>query len=459
MSWARGMLTDGDVAVTPLERFRPPEMLPGVLPTETKMAMDSDMSDIYRYANQSAGCNESFPGYPILAQMTQQAEYRMLSEKTAMAMVRKWVKLRSKGDDDKTKKLAEIEDEMKRLKVRELFGEAAKLDGFFGRAQIFIDLGEQTGPALENPMFMDKAVLSNKLRKFKVIEAMYTYPNDYSASNPMADDYYAPRTWFVMGQKVHSTRLLTFVGRPLPDMLKPAYNFGGLSMSQLARPTVENWKKTQTSVCKLISNFSTSGIKTDMADVLAGGDGEGLLGRAQLYTEMRDNQDLMLLDFDHEDFFQYNVPLTTIDKLQAQAQEQMASVSSMPLSILLGVTPTGLNASTDGEIRIFYDHVADMQRALFGDNLTKVIELIQLSKYGEVDPDILYDFVPLWEQSDTERAANRKSDAECAAIYMEIGAIRPEEVRKKLSTDEDSGYNGLDMGVTVEPQQDEPDED
>lgn len=448
-AWARGLMSDGDNAA-PVERFGPPVMLPGVVPDVDKLAMDDSMSNVYSYANQSAGCNESFPGYPLLAQLTQQAEYRMLSEKTAMAMVRKWIKLRSKGDDDKTKRLAAIEDELTRLKVRELFGEAAKMDGFFGRCQLFVDIGEQAGPGLEKGLFMDKAVLFGKLRKFKVIESMYTYPNDYSASNPMADDYYNPRTWFVMGQKVHSSRLLTFVGRPVPDMLKPSYNFGGLSMSQLARPYVENWTETRKSVGKLLRNFSTSGVKTDLSTVLAGDSGEDLLDRLQLYTEMRDNQGVMALDFQSEEFFQFNVPLTTIDKLQAQAQEQMASVSSMPLSVLLGVTPTGLNASTDGEIRIFYDHVADMQRALFGDNLTKVIQLIQLSKFGDVDPDIVYDFVPLWEQSETELAANRKADADAAAVLVEMGAISPEEVRQKLANDEHSGYDGLDMNVVVE---------
>lgn len=457
-AWARGKLDDGDIAsAAPVERFRPPDMLPGVLPAADKLAMDTDMADVYRYANQSAGCQESFPGYPTLAMLTQQAEYRMLSEKTAMAMVRKWVKLRSKGDDDKTERMGKIESEMTRLKVRELFGECAKQDGWMGRCQLFIDMGEQAGHTLEIGLFMDKSVMFGKLRKFKLIEAMYTYPNSYSASNPMADDYYNPTTWFVMGQKVHSSRLLTFVSRPVPDMLKPAYNFGGISMSQLARPYVENWLKTRTSVNKLLSNFSTSGLKTNMGNVLAGDDGEDLLARAQMYTEIRDNQDLMIIDHETEDFFQFNVPLTTIDKLQAQAQEHMASVSSMPLPILLGITPAGLNASSDGDVRIFHEHVADMQNVVFRDNLIKVIHLIQLSKFGEIDPEIDFDFVPLWEQDETELAANRKSDAEASAILVEMGAILPEEVRKKLATDENSGYNGLDMGVKIEQSQDDID--
>ena len=448
-AWARG-LKESDVGPAQ-PQFGPPRMLPGVVPDGVKMAMDNSMESVYGYANAMYGCQQTYPGYPVLAQLTQVAEYRMLSEKTAQAMTRKWIKLHSKGDKDKSERISQINDALTRFKVRELFTEAAIHDGFFGRAQLFVDLGVQDGDGLEIPMFEDKSIVKGKLRKFKLVEAMFTYPNSYSASNPLRDDYFNPSSWFVMGQKVHSTRLLTFVGRPLPDILKPAYNFGGMSMSQLAMPYVNNWLKTRDSVNRMISNYSTSGIKTNMGAVLAGEPGDDLLARAQLYADMRDNQGMMLLDHETEDFFQYNTPLTSLDQLQAQAQEHMASVASMPLPILLGITPSGLNANSEGDIEIFYDHVRDMQERLFRDNLTKVIKLIQLSEFGDVDEDIVFDFVSLWQQTEAEIAANHKSDAEAAAILVEIGAVTPEEVRQKLADDEYSGYNGLDLGVKIEP--------
>jgi phage-related protein (TIGR01555 family) len=456
-SWARGM-KPADIGPAP-PAFAPPMMLPGVVPKGDKMAMDDAMADVYSYASQMYGaCAQTFPGYPVLAQLMQVAEYRMLSEKTAHAMTRKWIKLHSKGDKDNSERISQIEDALTRFKVRELFTEAAIHDGFFGRAQLFVDLGEQEGDGLAIPLFEDSTIVKNKLRKFKLVEAMFTYPNSYSASNPLRDDYFNPSSWFVMGQKVHSSRLLTFVGRPLPDILKPAYNFGGMSMSQLAMPYVNNWLKTRDSVNRMISNYSTSGIKTNMSSVLQGDSGDDLMARAQLYAEMRDNQGLMLMDMEQEEFFQFNTPLSTLDQLQAQAQEHMASVASMPLPILLGITPSGLNASADGDIEIFYDHVRDMQERLFRDNLTKVIKLIQLSEFGDVDEDIVFDFVSLWQQTEAEMAANRKSDAEAAAIYVELGAILPEEVRQRLADDEHSGYNGLDMGVRIEPPaEEEPD--
>ena len=468
-AWSRGKL--GAEIAPPPPKFYSPSVVPGTVPNNVRMAMDSVNIDVYRYANsQNNFCNVSaFVGYPVLAQLTQISEYRQLSEKTAMAMTRgNWMEFKSKSGGDKSEYISKLQTQFERFKIKELFAEAAKLDGQFGACKLFVDLGEQGAkdPAeLDTPLILDKAKLLKKLRKFKIVEPMYSYPVDYTADNPLMDTFYNPRAWYVMGLRVHSTRLLSFVGRPVPDMLKPAYNFGGISLSQLSMETVENWLKTRKSVNRIISNFSTTALRTNMADVLSGDCGDDLLNRAQLFNDVRDNQGLMLLNngdpngesgTEGEELVQLNTPLTTLDKLQAQAQEHMAAPSSMPLSILLGITPTGLNASTDGEIRIFYDHVDDMKAKLFYNNLMVVKTIIELSEFGAVDEDIYIEFPPLWRQTDEEKAKNRKADAETAKVYVEIGALSPEDVRNKVAHDPDSGYSGIN--VTDMPQPDESDD-
>lgn len=468
-AWSRGKL--GNDVAPPPPKFYSPAVAPGVVPPTVKMAMDAANIDIYKYAN-SAQCNFSaFIGYPILAQLMQVSEYRQLSEKTAMAMTRgNWMEFKSKSGGDKSAYISKLKTQFERFKVKELFAEAAKLDGGFGSCKLFIDLGEQgdKDPAeLQTPLIMDKAKLYGKLRKFKIVEPMYTYPVDYSADNPLKDTFYNPRGWYVMGMRVHSSRLLSFIGRPVPDMLKPSYNFGGISLSQLSMETVENWLKTRKSVNRIISNFSTTALRTNMSDVLEGDCGDNLLARGQLFNDMKDNQGLMLLNngnpngemgTEGEELVQLNTPLTTLDKLQAQAQEHMAAPSSMPLSILLGITPTGLNASTDGEIRIFYDHVDDMKSILFYNNLMIVKAVIELSEFGAVDEDVIIEFPPMWKQTDEEKAANRKADAETAKAYFEIGALGPEDVRKKLAHDPDSGYTGINVADMPEPPTEDTDD-
>lgn len=430
--------------------FAPPVVPESVIPAEDKLAMDSAMSSAYSYANSTLCCIDRFPGYPVLAQLTQRAEYRNLAEKTSEAMVRKWIEFTGTSERIEALKL-----EMDRLKIRELFREAAKQDAWFGRAQLFVDLGQHNGEELGLPLILAGETLQGRLRKFKLVEAMYTYPVEYRADNPLADSYYNPQKWFVTGQPVHATRLLTFISRPLPDILKPAYNFGGMSLSQLAEPYINNWLSTRDHVNRMIRNYSIVGVKTNMATVLQGDSGDSIIERAELYNAQRDNQGMFMIDKESEDMFLYQSNLTNLDKLQAQSQEQMCAVSSMPLVVAFGITPAGLNANADGEIRVWYDFVHDQQENLFRDNLQTVINIIQLSKWGDIDPTIEWKFVPLWEPNAVEAAQIRKIDAETDGVHIDNGSISNQESRERLIADPDSHYTGL-TGLAPEPT--EPDD-
>lgn len=456
---AKRLFTDSSSPVKEDPRlFRPPEILKGVVPEDIKVGMDDALSDVYGYANANLCLShEHFLGYAYLAQLAQKPEFRLMAEKTAEAMTRKWIEFKSKSKEDKSELIKALEQEMEKLQIRQLFEQLAFQDAIFGRAQLFVDLGEHEGDELTTPMLMSPIKLKGKLRKFKLIEALYSYPVEYRADNPMADSYYNPKAWYVMGNKVHASRLLLFVGRPLPDILKPAYNFGGMSMSQLALPYVENWLSTRQHVNRLIRNFSITGIKTNMAAVLAGESGDDIVTRAELYNAQRDNQGIYMLDKETEDMFQHNVPLSTLDKLQAQSQEHMASIASMPLVVFFGITPAGLNANSDGEIRVWYDYIKDRQEKFFRSNLQKVIEIIQLSKWGVIDPEITFDFIDLWQPDSVEVANSRKTRAETDQIYFDMGVVGSEEIRNELSNDPDSGYTGLpeiDMS-TLENQEDD----
>ena len=166
--------------------------------------------------------------------------------------------------------------------------------------------------------------------------------------------------------------------------------------------------------------------------------------RAQLFTETRDNRGLLLVDKGTEEYFQHDTPLSGLDKLQAQAQEQQSAVASIPLVKLLGITPSGLNASSDGEIRVFYDHIHASQEADWRDALTAVIEIIQLSEFGEIDPDITFDFEPLWEPDATELATQRKTDADTDAVLITAGVITQDEARNRLIDDPSTPYHSLE---------------
>jgi hypothetical protein len=324
----------------------------------------------------------------------------------------------------------------------------------FGRAQIFMDLGQKrSDPLILSP----KTIARDSLKRVVTVEPMWTSPSAYNALDPAAPDFYKPSRWYMLGQEVHASRLLTIVTRPVPDMLKPAFNFGGMSLSQLAEPYVDNWLRTRQSVSDLINNFSILALKTSMDQVLQGGegpasDGTDLFKRAELFTLTRSNKGIMLLDKDKEELVMLNVPLGGLHELQGQAQEHMCSVSRMPAIILTGISPGGLNASSDSEIRVFYDWIAAQQEAYYRKPLEIILIVAQLSLYGVVDPDITLGFRPLFQMTPKELAEIRTANSTTAANLIDRGVIDPDEERERLARDPESGYEGLDLEKVREPQ-------
>lgn len=468
-------------------KFEAPKLFPGVVPDNYAysvtddpgqlgpyIALDSELvAPSYGFANTfNAGLG--FPGYAYLAELSQRSEYRAPAETIASEMTREWIKLTVKGkarkkdraalqqkpddaasdavikDSGLEDKLEELEEDLEKFAVREAFRKCAEFSDLFGRAQLFIDIdngGRNDDEINQLPLVIDAATIKkDSLRNLKFIEPIWTTPYTYNATNPTSKDFYVPRAWYVMGRRIHASRLLTFVMHEVPDMLKPAYNFGGLSMTQLMEPYVFQWLRTRNSVSDLIHNFSVMVLKTDMTNAL-GGDatsGKSLFDRMALFIANRDNQGLTVLDKDAEDMVMLNVPLGGLEGLLSQAQRMQSSPSHIPLVKLIGEAASGLNASDEGAIKIFYDYVRATQQRFYGAPLKAVLQLLQLNRYGTVDDAIGFEFVPLSAPTVKELAEIRKSTAETDATYIDKGVVSQEEVREKLSSDPNSGYNNLD---------------
>jgi DNA topoisomerase IB len=158
-----------------------------------------------------------------------------------------------------------------------------------------------------------------------------------------------------------------------------------------------------------------------------------------------------------EEFFNVSVPLGTLDALLAQAEERLCLAGGFPVIVLLGLTPHGLNASADGEIQIFEQAIGAYQEQFFRPHLTTILRLIQLSEFGEVDPEITFAFEPLRALTALELSTKRKTDADTDAVLVQSGIIDPLEVRERLAAEPDSPYANLD--VTDVPEQPEGAED
>jgi hypothetical protein len=441
--------------------FAPAQPHPGVVPQGVRpMAMD-DINNPLAYGGTSLLSDGMWwLGYPYLAELSQRPEYRLISDTLAKEMTRRWLRLQATGDDDKSDKIRVLEDKLREHKVQEKFAELALLDGFFGRAHLYIDTGvTEDADTMRLPLVIDpRTVPKGCLKALRVVEPMWVYPNRYNSDRPLQADFYVPQTWYVMSQEVHRTRLLPFIMRQMPDMLKPAYSFGGMSLSQMAKPYVDNWLRTRQSVSDLVHSFSTPVLMTNMGSVMNAGASAALQMRASLFNYLRDNNNMMVLDKTTEDFKNVSAPLGSIDHLQAQAQEHIASISGIPLVVLTGITPSGLNATSDSELQVWAQKVNALQSSFFDANLRIILDVMQLDEFGVIDPGITHAWEPLRELSEQEIGDAEKQQADTDAVYVNAGVLSPDEIRQRLASEPDSPYQGLDLSTPApEPPQEEMD--
>jgi len=448
--------------------FKLPKLMHGVVADDQpQLAMDNDIEAVQGSAFAGVPVHGmwaegiGFMGYPYLAMLSQRSEYRQPVEVLAEEMTRKWIDIKGEGDN-KADAAQALNDAQERFQLRDRFRNALELDGIYGLSFIYIDLlmpGKKT-PVFDDPDELAKPLTLTKdkigpdmLRGFKVIDPTWMAPNIYDSNNPLSDTFYKPQVWWVMGRQVHASRLITIISRPVPDLLKPAYNFGGISLLQMMKPYVDNWLSTRQAVNDLINAFTVWVLSTNMEavlqDDLSGTGGAGFEDRISLFADTMNNRGVMAIDKDMEELGNISAPLGSLDKLQAQAQEHMAAPARIPLVKLFGITPSGLNASSDGEIRTFYDSVRGMQQRVIGDGVSLALKVIQLSETGKIDEEITHQFVELWELDRAGTAAAEKMEADRDAVLIEAAVISPEESRNRIAA-EDGPYSGLE-GPPPEP--------
>jgi len=467
-------------------------------PKEQTMAMDNALASNLAFGGEQwmagevisglSGEGMLFLGYAYLSQLAQRPEYRVISETIADDATRKWIDFDVTGDemeqaerkrralkdpegerermadpDERRKRVAaagkldkvkELKDDQARLGVRDHFYNQARNDGFFGRSHLYLDINpngssEVDPEELKTPIGDGRdatsrtKVTKGSFHAMRTIEPVWTYPLAYNAVDPLRADWYNPQTWYVMGKQIHGTRIPTFIGHPVPDLLKPAYSFGGLSLSQMAKPYVDIWLTTRESVGTLIHSFSVMVLMTDLSTMVAPGNVNALLARVAMFNMLRDNQGTFVVNKNSEDFKNVSASLAGLHELQAQSQEHMASVARIPLVKFTGIQPAGLNASSEGEIAVYDDTINAYQERFYRPNLTKVINFQQLSLWEEIDPEITFHFEPLRQPTEAEKGELQKKQAERDQIYVDGGAISPAEWRKSIIDNPDLPFGGL----------------
>lgn len=424
----------------PVYEFKRYEPLPGVIPEEklaTTLAMDSTPYDVIN-SMSIGGEYSGFRGYPILAAMSQQVEYANMHTIMADEMTRNWIEVKSTKEGDPDIKVIDLA--LTTYDVKRLIHEAVRQDSEYGVAHIFIDVGADE---LENerPLFLDpRKITKGSLKGFRCVDPNWVYPAMYNSSKPLRADFYKPQAWFVMGDTVHESRFIDIVSRPVPDILKPSYNFGGLSLTQLMEDYVVDWRDAKKNVIKILKTLRMRGLKTDM-DARLEVPGE-FDKRIKMFTKYQDNFGLWAYDLS-EELTHQQTSLSELSNILSNYQEQLCIPSRTTNLKMFGNAPAGLNASGDAEIETWHETISGSQELDYRRAIENIFKIIQLSEFGELKPDLYFEFRPLDEVSDDDRANTNKTRVDTIVAASDGMLVSSEEARDALKSIEGAGFENL----------------
>lgn len=431
-------------------------------PEGERLAMDGALADSGLYSMLQQGVESAmlrgdgggfprFMGYGLLQNLAQNGLIRACVETVTDDMTRAWIDLKREGeapasaDGSSDTLIPELNAAMKRFDCRRLFHEAVELVGYEGGALLFIDTGAR-GKELLTPLRIadDSAELRpGRLRGFRVVDPVNVFPGDYNSGNPLRDDYFRPRTWWVLGQQVHSSRLIRLVANECPVLLRPAYNFFGIPQAQILYDYVMHFQECREAESRLLTSFSLTTLKTDMGDVLAGGGTENLDMRMRFFLQHRSNEGLLCIDKESEDIVKLETPLSGVTDIVRQALEFLAAMNRTPAVKLLGVSPSGFNATGKSDILNYHEHIAGQQEKVLRSALQTVLDVLQLDLRGVIDPNIHFSFASLSQEDRSTIAERQKLKAETLAAYLDRNVILRDEARRSLANDPDSGFNDI----------------
>ena len=192
-----------------------------------------------------------------------------------------------------------------------------------------------------------------------------------------------------------------------------------------------------------------------------------LEARFRLASRLKSSINTILLDA-AEEWDQKELSFATLPDIINAYQQNVCGAADIPATRFLSRSPAGMNATGESDLRNFYDSLGADQRVWLSPTIRRLDEALIASALGTVPKDVWYEWNPLWQQGEKEKAETGKLKAETTAIYQKTGLIPDEALAKGTQNAlvEDGAYPGIEdalkeaeAALALPPIEEEPEDD
>lgn len=249
-----------------------------------------------------------------------------------------------------------------------------------------------------------------------VTDPEYSYPKYYTISDPTNGGMV----------QIHHSRCIRFPGNLLPYWEELSELQWGASVIE---PIMDDLKKRDNvswNIAQLTFMANLRVLKMeDLGQLLSSTDAisqRELYNTIQAQNILMSNMGLQIMDSkDSMETHQYT--FGGLADVYQQFLMDIAGAAEMPVTKLFGRSPAGLNATGESDLQNYYDMIAEKQESYLRPILNKVLPPFIISTLGSMPDDFDFDFDPVAEPSDKERAELAKTGTDNVVAAFNAGLI------------------------------------
>lgn len=269
----------------------------------------------------------------------------------------------------------------------------------------------------------------------------YGYPKYYTVTDPAGGG----------SVKIHHSRVVRFTGNTLPFWEEIAEMQWGASVVESIFDELRKRDNVSWNIAQLTFMANIRVLKMqDLGQLLAATDNESqseLLRTLEAQNMLLNNMGMQVMDAaDGLETHQYT--FGGLADCYKQFIMDISDAAEIPVTRLFGRSPSGLNATGESDLQNYYDMIAEKQESYLRPILNKVLPPFIISTLGSLPDDFDFEFDPVAEPTDKERADLAKCGTDNVVAAYNAGLISQRTALKELK--QQSERTGVWTNITDE---------
>jgi phage-related protein (TIGR01555 family) len=333
----------------------------------------------------------------------------------------------------------ELNEKSEQLGLVDKLADALRWGRLYGGGALL--LGADDGRSAATPLMPERA---QGLTYTYVFDRRYLFPLSWyrDVGNPKLGE---AETYMVTSPAayadapvsiVHESRLVLFDGATT-GIRERQINFGwDLSVLQRVSKILGEFNLGWNAVSVLLQDGNQAVFKmAGLADAIASGQGDALQQRMKAIDEARSVVGAIVIDAGgnaedqtEESFERQHFPMTGIPETLDRLCLRLAAALQIPVTILMGQSPSGMNATGQSDFQWFYDRIRSNQNRKLAGKIRRIAKVILATKdFGDKIDRVGVKFPPLWTEPPLTRAQTRYALLQGDALALTGQSLTPAE--------------------------------